>query len=296
MMLAGRGPGEGDHSRPEHDADQRAVPVARERLRRLGFPVVILLVASASSCSSRSSIRRTALGMMIESIGINAEASRLAGLNRRALLILCTWRARSSPASPGIFATGTVMTVDVSQTGYQLELDAILAVVIGGTTLAGGKFSLGGAAIGCRAHRHARQDRGLRRRSVVGDPGVQGDRDRRALRRCSPIVPAGLTAKVRGLRHGRRSSHHERPRRSSRATRHVRRITDAARPNRPSPAGDLRNFLGHHRDAASTGAGTADLRGDARVRPDRLRAHPAVQHGVEPAHQQLPPRHLSRWA
>ena len=32
------------------------------------------------------------------------------------------------------------MTVDVSQTGYQLELDAILAVVIGGTSLAGGKF------------------------------------------------------------------------------------------------------------------------------------------------------------
>ena len=40
------------------------------------------------------------------------------------------------------------MTVDVSQTGYQFELDAILAVVIGGTSLAGGKFSLAGAAIG----------------------------------------------------------------------------------------------------------------------------------------------------
>ena len=40
------------------------------------------------------------------------------------------------------------MTVDVSQTGYQFELDAILAVVIGGTSLAGGRFSLAGAAIG----------------------------------------------------------------------------------------------------------------------------------------------------
>ena len=40
------------------------------------------------------------------------------------------------------------MTVDVSQTGYQFELDAILAVVLGGTSLAGGKFSLSGAAIG----------------------------------------------------------------------------------------------------------------------------------------------------
>ena len=37
------------------------------------------------------------------------------------------------------------MTVDVSRTGYQMELDAILAVVIGGTSLAGGRFYIGGA-------------------------------------------------------------------------------------------------------------------------------------------------------
>ena len=59
----------------------------------------------------------------------------------------------------GIFSVGTVMTVDVSQTGYQMELDAILAVVIGGTSLAGGKFSLGGAVDRRAAHRDARQDR-----------------------------------------------------------------------------------------------------------------------------------------
>ena len=48
----------------------------------------------------------------------------------------------------GVFATASVMTVDVSRTGYQLELDAILAVVIGGTSLAGGKFNLTGAVVG----------------------------------------------------------------------------------------------------------------------------------------------------
>jgi hypothetical protein len=40
------------------------------------------------------------------------------------------------------------MTVDVSSTGYQMELDAILAVVIGGTSLAGGKFSIVGSTVG----------------------------------------------------------------------------------------------------------------------------------------------------
>jgi simple sugar transport system permease protein len=93
-------------------------------------------------------IRRSALGMMIESIGINPEASRLAGLNRRALLITVYVASAFLAGIAGIFSTGTVMTVDVSQTGYQFELDSILAVVIGGTSLAGGKFSLGGAAIG----------------------------------------------------------------------------------------------------------------------------------------------------
>ncbi len=40
------------------------------------------------------------------------------------------------------------MTVSVSGTGNLMELDAILAVVIGGTSLAGGKFSILGSTIG----------------------------------------------------------------------------------------------------------------------------------------------------
>jgi simple sugar transport system permease protein len=113
----------------------------------LGLPVVFLISVGIAVLVALT-IRRSALGMMIESVGINAEASRLAGLNRRALLITVYVASAFLAGIAGIFSTGTVMTVDVSQTGYQFELDAILAVVIGGTSLAGGKFSLGGAAIG----------------------------------------------------------------------------------------------------------------------------------------------------
>jgi simple sugar transport system permease protein len=113
----------------------------------LGLPVVFL-ASAAIAVAVAFVIRRSALGMMIESIGINAEASRLAGLNRRALLITVYVVSAFLAGIAGIFSTGTVMTVDVSQTGYQFELDAILAVVIGGTSLAGGRFSLAGAAIG----------------------------------------------------------------------------------------------------------------------------------------------------
>jgi simple sugar transport system permease protein len=113
----------------------------------VGLPVVFLL-AVLVAMGVAALVRRSALGMMIEAVGINPEASRLAGLNRRALLITVYAVSALLAGMAGVCATGTVMTVDVSQTGYQLELDAILAVVIGGTALAGGTFSLAGAGLG----------------------------------------------------------------------------------------------------------------------------------------------------
>ena len=115
--------------------------------RVLGLPAV-LLIAVGLALIVAAVVRRSALGMMIESVGVNAEASRLAGINRRALLLAVYVASAVLAGVAGVFATGSVMTVDVSQTGYQLELDAILAVVVGGTSLVGGTFSLGGAAIG----------------------------------------------------------------------------------------------------------------------------------------------------
>lgn len=112
-----------------------------------GLPVVFLL-AVAVVLIVAFGVRRSALGLMLEAIGIDPEASRLAGINRRALLLTAYVASAVLAGVAGIFVTGSVMTVDVSQTGYQLELDAILAVVVGGTSLAGGKFSIGGAVAG----------------------------------------------------------------------------------------------------------------------------------------------------
>ena len=44
--------------------------------------------------------------------------------------------------------TSDATAADPNSTGLFLEIDAILAVVIGGTSLAGGRFSLGGTVIG----------------------------------------------------------------------------------------------------------------------------------------------------
>ncbi len=93
-------------------------------------------------------MRRTALGLMIESIGINPRASRLAGIRPRPILIGVYVLSAALAAVGGLFSVSEVMTVSVSGTGNLMELDAILAVVIGGTSLAGGKFSILGSTVG----------------------------------------------------------------------------------------------------------------------------------------------------
>lgn len=93
-------------------------------------------------------MRRTALGLMIESIGINPRASRLAGIRPRPILIAVYALAAVLAAIAGMFNVSEVMTVNPSSTGNLMEMDAILAVVIGGTSLAGGKFSILGSTMG----------------------------------------------------------------------------------------------------------------------------------------------------
>ena len=90
--------------------------------------------------------RKTAMGMMIEAVGINQEASRMTGIKPKKILVYAI--SGFLAAIAGLFATASVMRVDVVKTGQDLEMYAILAVVIGGTSLLGGKFSLAGSAVG----------------------------------------------------------------------------------------------------------------------------------------------------
>jgi simple sugar transport system permease protein len=113
----------------------------------LGFPVAFL-IALALLAVLAVVVRRSALGLMIESVGINPAASRMAGIRPRNILFAVYALAGLLAGVAGVFTTANVMTVEVAKTGLNMELDAILAVVIGGTSLAGGKFSLGGSAIG----------------------------------------------------------------------------------------------------------------------------------------------------
>ena len=92
--------------------------------------------------------RRTALGMLTEAVGINPEASRLAGVRSRGIV----WGAYAASGLlaglAGILYSSNIMAADANAAGQYIELDAILAVVLGGTSLMGGKFSIAGTVIG----------------------------------------------------------------------------------------------------------------------------------------------------
>lgn len=93
-------------------------------------------------------VRRTALGMLIESIGINRQASTYSGVNAKVLLIVVYIISGLCAALAGTIAAADIKGADANNAGLWLELDAILAVVVGGTSLLGGRFRLVGSLIG----------------------------------------------------------------------------------------------------------------------------------------------------
>jgi galactofuranose transport system permease protein len=107
-----------------------------------------IFIALAVALAIAVATRRTALGMIIESVGGNAEASRLAGIRSSRIIFLVYVVSAACAAVAGFMMTANVSSADGNNAGLWVELDAILAVVIGGTSLAGGRFSLAGTVLG----------------------------------------------------------------------------------------------------------------------------------------------------
>ncbi|WEJ58332.1 ABC transporter permease [Devosia sp. FJ2-5-3] len=93
-------------------------------------------------------VRRTAIGLFIEAVGVNRAAASLAGIRSRMLLLLVYSLSGLCAAIAGIIVAGDIRGADANNAGLWLELDAILAVVIGGTSLLGGRFSVPLAVVG----------------------------------------------------------------------------------------------------------------------------------------------------
>jgi simple sugar transport system permease protein len=112
-----------------------------------GLPASII-IAGVMFALAALLTRKTALGLLIESVGINPEASRLAGVRSRSIIWSVYVFSALCASVAGLMISSNVTAADANSAGLWIEMDAILAVVIGGTSLAGGRYSLTGTLIG----------------------------------------------------------------------------------------------------------------------------------------------------
>lgn len=112
-----------------------------------GLPFSLFIVAVVFTLLYLA-ITRTALGLFIQAVGINPTAARVAGVQARRLIVGAYGFCGLCAGIAGLLICSNVKSADGNNAGQLLELDAILAVTLGGTSLMGGRFSLVGSVIG----------------------------------------------------------------------------------------------------------------------------------------------------
>lgn len=111
----------------------------------LPFPAVFAVALYGLAWAAR---RATATGLMLEAVGDNPEAARLAGLATGRIRAGAYVVSGLCAAITGVMMTANIGAADAQRAGENLELDAIFAVVVGGTALTGGRFVLAGSFLG----------------------------------------------------------------------------------------------------------------------------------------------------
>ncbi|MBO6149143.1 MAG: ABC transporter permease [Lachnospiraceae bacterium] len=108
-------------------------------------PIIIAAVCIAIVALMLS---KTSLGMYIQSVGINSKASRIAGLNSKRIIFMTYVICGLFAGVAGLVNSSRITSADSNNVGLYYEMDAILAVALGGNSLGGGKFNLAGSIIG----------------------------------------------------------------------------------------------------------------------------------------------------
>ncbi len=91
---------------------------------------------------------KTVLGRQIQAVGDSIKSSSLAGINAARTLMIVYGLSAFLAAFAGLFQAARVTVAAGSSLGQLAELDAIAAVVIGGTPMSGGKAHVFGTIIG----------------------------------------------------------------------------------------------------------------------------------------------------
>jgi len=111
----------------------------------LPFPIIITIVVCVCVMIF---VRKTAFGTFVESVGVNPSASRVTGLKSDRIIMIVYTLTGFLSGIAGLIYSSRISSCDSNNAGVNYEMDAILAVVLGGTSMTGGKFSLTGTIVG----------------------------------------------------------------------------------------------------------------------------------------------------
>lgn len=113
----------------------------------LGIPFPVYIVAFALVLALLFT-RKTAFGLFLESTGCNSTASTYTGVNTNRVYLVVYTICGTLAAGAGLIESAGIKGADCNNAGLGIEMDAILAVAIGGTSLMGGRFSIVSSVIG----------------------------------------------------------------------------------------------------------------------------------------------------
>jgi len=114
-----------------------------------GFPVPTpILIAIVCFILIALLLRFTALGTYIQAVGINENSSRLNGINPKIIKFVTFVILGVCVAVAGFLKISRSGTIQYANVAKDIEMDAILAVALGGNALGGGKFNLAASIIG----------------------------------------------------------------------------------------------------------------------------------------------------
>lgn len=111
------------------------------------IPSPVLIVLAVGILASLV-LRLTNLGLYTQAVGINEKSARLNGINAVGMKILSFMILGVCCAISGAIGVSRMGLINHETLLLDIEMDAILAVAIGGNSLSGGKFSLTGSVIG----------------------------------------------------------------------------------------------------------------------------------------------------
>lgn len=117
-----------------------------------GFPVPTpIIITLVCAILMTLVLRFTNLKLYTQAVGINESSSRLNGLNSSLIKVITFVILGVCVAVAGLISASRSGGVTYSVLAKDIEMDAILAVALGGNALSGGKFSMGASILGAYA-------------------------------------------------------------------------------------------------------------------------------------------------